>query len=261
MASKKHNKFGSEAWKDASVTRIFCDGSFVRGSKPRGGWAIVAVRPDGSKRVRSGSELGSATSQRMELAALIEAINEVDPDERAYVLSDSQYAVKGSRWVYGWSKKGWRRSDGNPVANVDLWKSVMVAVSTRKMIEIGWIPRHLNAEADAAAVSARMGRIVSVDRPLQKGPLEGKGPFQLRSPWEHGAWLLVRPDRPLALSCSDGGLRPATDGDLDPRLKNDIEIMLSRAYVPLSMAERLLSRGLFRDRESLSVLNRLGIPG
>ena len=46
-----------------------------------------------------------------------------------------------SEWVAGWQRRNWRKADGKPVLNDDLWKQ-LVAVAANKQIEWVWVEGH-----------------------------------------------------------------------------------------------------------------------
>jgi ribonuclease HI len=65
----------------------------------------------------------NTTNQRTELLAAIMALEAIEPGDKALVISDSQYVVKGiTEWIKNWVRRGWRNASGNDVANQDLWK-------------------------------------------------------------------------------------------------------------------------------------------
>ena len=42
------------------------------------------------------------------------------------VYSDSAYTVNAFNegWLYGWMKNGWKKADGKPVQNTELWQQL-----------------------------------------------------------------------------------------------------------------------------------------
>jgi ribonuclease HI len=120
---------------------IFTDGG-CSGNPGIGGWAYVIVdakafenssKPDDPSghishiiEEKCGSE-GSTTNNRMELQAVIKALEAIKVMGRAYqqleVFTDSQYVQKGmSQWINDWKARGWRTSGKDPVKNQDLWQ-------------------------------------------------------------------------------------------------------------------------------------------
>lgn len=87
------------------------------------------------------------------------------PGEDLHILCDSQYVINSvTKWMPGWKRKGWRKSDGKPVMNVDLLKDIDQALVGRKY-KFEWVRGHaghdLNEAADerarAAATSYQQG--------------------------------------------------------------------------------------------------------
>ena len=99
---------------------VATDGACIGNPGP-GGWAFVVER-NGQLFHRTGWERDT-TNNRMEARAIIEALAFINPGERVCVLSDSEITIRGlNEWRHGWKARGWRRADGKPVANADLWR-------------------------------------------------------------------------------------------------------------------------------------------
>ncbi len=125
---------------------IFTDGS-SRGNPGPGGWGSVIVFPGKSKQERRVVELGGreddTTNNRMEMKAVIEALRYVIErymNEKSRplltVYTDSEYLVKGvTEWIGLWEKRGWRKRDGDPVKNEDLWKELKALMGN---MSISW---------------------------------------------------------------------------------------------------------------------------
>jgi ribonuclease HI len=126
---------------------VFTDGACLRNPGP-GGWAW-AVHPD---HFASGYD-PDTTNQRMELTAVIRAV-EAFPG-RLRIISDSTYVVNcfRQRWWAGWRAKGWRNTRGEPVANQDLWRPLVTAVvdERRGEIELIWVKGHGTSEGNNLA--------------------------------------------------------------------------------------------------------------
>jgi len=107
---------------------IYTDGSCIDNgtATAEGGWA--AVLDNGKKQLRLSagvsSDLFSAvTSSRMELQAVIEGMKAVINKKAVIkVYTDSTYVKNSStKWLQGWKRNGWKKSNGDPVQNKDLW--------------------------------------------------------------------------------------------------------------------------------------------
>jgi ribonuclease HI len=135
---------------------VYTDGA-CSGNPGPGGWAW-AIAPDG-QRSGSGGET-STTNQRMELMAVLEAVrSHADEVVEIHVVSDSTYVVNCFRdgWWVRWRRNGWRNSQRQPVANVDLWEPLVDLVE-RHAVTFEWVKGHsgdpMNDRVDALAVAA-----------------------------------------------------------------------------------------------------------
>jgi ribonuclease HI len=134
---------------------VYTDGACAGNPGP-GGWAW-ATAPDGALR-DSGGEAQS-TNQRMEITAALEALRSLDGP--LTIVSDSTYVINGcTTWWKKWKANGWRNSQRQPVANVDLWKPLIELVIERSPT-FKWVKGHsgdpMNDLADALAVAAAKG--------------------------------------------------------------------------------------------------------
>jgi ribonuclease HI len=105
-----------------SAPRIFVRGS-CEGNPGPGGWGVVLEYGENTEQM-SGSEAKS-TNNRMELKAAIEGLRMILPGDEAQILTTSDYVFQGAtRWIQGWRGRGWKKRDGRPVSNQDLWKEL-----------------------------------------------------------------------------------------------------------------------------------------
>jgi len=124
------------------MVEIYTDGSFSHQSK-NGGWAIVVVKDDEVidkkyGKVKHGSG-PNVTSNRMELQAIIEALEYTNDD--LVILSDSKYCVDGCNlWMKNWKKQHWKRTVNKHVKNKDLWQRIDSLL--RDNVTIKWIKGH-----------------------------------------------------------------------------------------------------------------------
>ncbi len=133
-------------------TVVYTDGSCLGNPGP-GGWAwAVEGGPSGS----GGEPL--TTNQRMEVTAVVRALESVRGP--VHVISDSTYVVNcfRQRWWSGWQRRGWRNSQGKPVANQDLWKELLaLALDPARPVSFEWVKGHsgdrMNDQVDAMALS------------------------------------------------------------------------------------------------------------
>ncbi len=122
-------------------TGVFTDGSSVPNPGP-GGWGVVYVVNDEIISERSGHE-ADTTNNRMELTALLEALDVVPEGTPLTVYSDSNLAVRTiTEWAAGWEKRGWKRKSG-PVENLDIVKKVYAGYKARPELKLEWIKAHV----------------------------------------------------------------------------------------------------------------------
>ena len=113
---------------------IFTDGSCL-GNPGSGGWCAI-LRYKGHEKILSGAEK-ETTNNRMELMAVIKALEALKEPCEIELYSDSTYVLKGlNEWLDGWIKKDFKK-----VKNVDLWKKY-IEVSKPHKIHINWIKGH-----------------------------------------------------------------------------------------------------------------------
>ena len=147
--------------KAASVDyTIFTDGSCLRNPGGPGGWAIVAKNMATGKVLERSAGNPSTTNNRMELTAAIEALRYAPEGTRVALYTDSQYLKNGiTKWVAGWKRRGWKKADGQPVLNQELWMELdqLYAAHT---VEFHWVKGHagnpLNERCDTLAKQAAM---------------------------------------------------------------------------------------------------------
>ena len=136
---------------------VFTDGSASPNPGP-GGWGAVYV-VDGELVAQDHGHEPHTTNNRMELRALLAALELVPEGTPAVVYSDSNLAVRTiTEWAAGWQRRGWRRRTG-PVENLDLVKPLYAGYTARPELELRWIKAHAgnrwNEYADALASGYR----------------------------------------------------------------------------------------------------------
>gem|GEM_PF-174599 len=139
--------------------QVWCDGSCAPNPGP-GGWAAI-LQFENRRQELSGSSPQS-TNNIMELTAAIEALRKTPPGARVTVTTDSRYVKDGiTTWISGWKRKGWRKSDGDPVLNLPLWKALDALISERT-VRFTWVRGHSghpeNERCDALANEARLSQ-------------------------------------------------------------------------------------------------------
>lgn len=141
---------------------VWTDGSCL-GNPGYGGWAALLFHstfgvdmPAPFKKL-SGSEV-TTTNNRMEMTAIIEALNHLDPGSQVKIVTDSAYVAEGAtRWHIKWVEKKWKG-----VANADLWHSLLDAISRHQKVEFSKVRGHTgekwNEECDFLAKSNAKAR-------------------------------------------------------------------------------------------------------
>ncbi|GKS60413.1 ribonuclease H [Nitrospira sp.] len=151
------------------MIEIFTDGA-CSGNPGPGGWGVL-MRISQAETELCGGE-PETTNNRMELLAVIEALQSLKEPMTALVYTDSQYVQKGiSEWIHSWKRRGWRTAGNQPVKNEDLWRR-LDALAASHTIEWRWVRGHAghpeNERADALAREGlerarKMGRILAKD--------------------------------------------------------------------------------------------------
>lgn len=135
---------------------IFTDGA-CSGNPGPGGWGAI-LRTKGQEKELSGSEK-QTTNNRMEMMAVIAALEALKRPCHVTITTDSQYVMKGmTEWLAGWKAKNWKTASKKPVKNVELWQRLDQAISPHT-VEWQWVRGHEghveNERADQLAVRAR----------------------------------------------------------------------------------------------------------
>jgi ribonuclease HI len=143
------------------VVDIYTDGA-CKGNPGVGGWGALLTSGDHTRELSGGEP--NTTNNRMELLAVIRALETLKRSCRARVHTDSQYVQLGiSKWIHGWKKNGWKTADKKPVKNADLWRE-LDELAARHDIEWVWVKGHAgDAGNERADELANLG-VLSVDR-------------------------------------------------------------------------------------------------
>ena len=141
-----------ESAPSAAVVDIFTDGA-CSGNPGPGGWGALLRYGPKEKELFGGER--DTTNNRMELTAVIRALEALTRPAQVRVHTDSTYVQQGiTKWIHGWKKNGWRTSAKEPVKNADLWQS-LEAAAARHRVEWRWVKGHAghegNERADALA--------------------------------------------------------------------------------------------------------------
>jgi len=132
----------------SEVIEIFTDGA-CKGNPGPGGWGALLRLGTKEKELCGGEPL--TTNNRMELTAVIRALEALKRRSKVKLHTDSQYVQKGiSEWIAGWKRRGWKTADKKPVKNVDLWLQ-LDQLATQHDIEWLWVRGHAGHEGNERA--------------------------------------------------------------------------------------------------------------
>ncbi|MDG1821477.1 MAG: ribonuclease HI [Methylophilaceae bacterium] len=131
---------------------IYTDGA-CKGNPGVGGWGAWFHYNGHEKSIFGGEE--NTTNNRMEMTAVIKALESLRRPSHVKLYTDSSYVQKGmTEWLAGWKAKHWKTATKKPVKNDDLWKQ-LDALASQHQIEWLWVRGHDgnegNERADALA--------------------------------------------------------------------------------------------------------------
>ena len=142
---------------DKKFVEIFTDGA-CSGNPGPGGYGVI-LRYNGHIKELSGGD-SATTNNRMELTAIIRALDALKEPCKVTLTTDSQYVVNSveKKWLYNWEKKNWIRTKNDPVPNTDLWKR-LIPLLEKHEVKFVWVRGHNghpeNERCDELAVIER----------------------------------------------------------------------------------------------------------
>lgn len=126
---------------------IYTDGA-CSGNPGKGGWCAILIYDNNGIQVRksiSGSK-NDTTNNKMELTAVIEALNVLKEPVEVQLFTDSKYVMEGAtKWLNGWVKNNWKTSNKKSVANQDLWEKLLPLLEKYR-INWNWVKGHSDNE-------------------------------------------------------------------------------------------------------------------
>lgn len=136
----------------AEFVEIYTDGA-CKGNPGPGGWGVVMRFRDKEKELYGGET--ETTNNRMELTAVIQALEALTRRVPVRIITDSQYVQRGiTEWIDNWKRNGWRTAAKQPVKNSDLWQQLDSLVA-KNDVEWRWVKGHSghpgNERADTLA--------------------------------------------------------------------------------------------------------------
>jgi iron complex transport system ATP-binding protein len=121
------------------MIEIYTDGA-CSGNPGPGGWGALLRRGAVETELCGGEP--ATTNNRMELLAVIEALQSLTQPVEARVYTDSQYVQKGiSEWIHAWKRRGWKTANKEPVKNEDLWRR-LDELAVGHTLEWCWVKGH-----------------------------------------------------------------------------------------------------------------------
>jgi ribonuclease HI len=118
---------------------VFTDGA-CKGNPGPGGWGAI-LRMGPHEKEMSGSD-PQTTNNRMEMTAVIKALNALIEPCEVTLYTDSKYVIEGiTKWVHGWKRNGWVNASKQPVRNADLWHELIEAAQRHQM-NWQWVRGH-----------------------------------------------------------------------------------------------------------------------
>ena len=139
----------------SDVVVIYTDGA-CRGNPGPGGWGVMLNYKGKIKELYGGEP--DTTNNRMELTAVIQALESLTRPCKVQLHSDSKYVLQGiTEWLSNWKKRGWKTANKSAVKNEDLWRRLDSA-RERHQIEWKWVKGHSGHDGnDRADKLANLG--------------------------------------------------------------------------------------------------------
>ena len=135
---------------------IYTDGA-CSGNPGPGGWGAILKYGSVAKELFGGEP--NTTNNRMELTAVITALQALNEPCEVILTTDSKYVVDGitQGWAESWKKNGWRKSNKKPALNSDLWEQLLSLLRVHN-VKFVWVKGHNghpeNERCDQLAVAA-----------------------------------------------------------------------------------------------------------
>ena len=119
---------------------IYTDGA-CSGNPGPGGWGAILEYMGHEKELSGGEK--STTNNRMELTAVIKALEALKEPCTVELYSDSKYVIDALQkgWAVSWRKRGWIKSDKKPALNPDLWETLLT-LTERHDVRCHWVKGH-----------------------------------------------------------------------------------------------------------------------
>jgi ribonuclease HI len=137
-----------EGTQASGVVTIHTDGA-CKGNPGPGGWGALLAWGDHERELFGGDP--ATTNNRMELTAVIRALESLKRSCDVELYTDSQYVKNGiESWIHGWKKNGWKTADKKPVKNADLWQRLQ-ELAARHDVHWRWVKGHAGIDGNERA--------------------------------------------------------------------------------------------------------------
>jgi len=134
---------------------LYTDGA-CRGNPGKGGWGAILKYGRYTREMSGGEPM--TTNNRMELLGAINGLEALKEPCKVYLTSDSKYLVDGitKGWARSWKAKNWKKADGKPALNPELWDRLLTLCDKHE-VEFIWVKGHAghpeNERCDELATS------------------------------------------------------------------------------------------------------------
>ena len=144
---------------------VYTDGACTGNPGP-GGYGALLVQGATRKEISAG--FARTTNNRMEILAVIAALETLKHRCRVTVFSDSQYVVNAisKGWAKRWRASGWMRNPKERAINPDLWERLL-ALCAQHEVAFEWVKGHAghpeNERCDFLSTTAARGKDLPAD--------------------------------------------------------------------------------------------------
>lgn len=149
---------------------IYTDGA-CSGNPGPGGYGVLLQSGSHTKELAAGYR--KTTNNRMELLAMIKGLELLTRPCTVTLFSDSRYVVDAvqKNWAKSWKARGWKKADGQPAVNADLWDRAL-KVLEKHNVTLRWVKGHASNEGnnrcDELAVAASKSGNLAVDEGYER---------------------------------------------------------------------------------------------
>jgi len=145
----------------STEVHVYTDGA-CKGNPGMGGWGVLLRYGERTRELFGGE--GHTTNNRMELTAVIRALEALNRKCRIKLHTDSNYVQQGiTAWIHDWKKRGWKTAAKKPVKNVDLWRR-LDELAREHEIDWIWVRGHSGHDGNERADELANRGVATVSR-------------------------------------------------------------------------------------------------